>query len=581
MNFTIKVKMIVIAAVSVATLATFVAITLISGHEIETATDESQTRSDAIELINTMRVANLTLILTAMDSIVDKDEGKIDPERVQVIAESIDTLTKTEARLEALANSPEKLAYAEKIKSQIPSLAKGIQVDLKEAIETNAGQEAFTKLDDVIDEFGNGMDKILLAYEALERQDADASLLAVREAIELSKLEAEIAAAISLVVMLGILFVVGRGIVASVTGMTHAMSSLASGDLDIEVPARDQKDEIGEMAAAVQVFKDNAIETKRLNAEAEKARQESAAMAEKQHEEERKRQEEKVREQEEKQKAMLALADSLQESVGGIVETLAASAGEMRTSAQTLSAVAEQSTGKTSAVASASEQATNNVQTVASAAEELSSSINEISQQVVQATNISQRAVTEVGQTSSNIGDLAKAADEIGEIIALITDIAERTNLLALNATIEAARAGDAGKGFAVVASEVGNLAGQTSKATDQIAAKISAIQNSTKLTVSAVDAVGNIIGEIETISSGISAAVEEQSAATQEISQNIAMAAEGTSNVSASIAGVSEAAASTGREAATMLQSAEGLSAQAENLRQAVGDFVAQIRSA
>lgn len=585
MNLSIKNKMIAIAVVSIAALSILAGLTIVTGNWVEDAADDSELRSREIALVNTMRVANLTLILTAMDSIVDKDEGKIDPERKEVIAESLATLREKVEQLAEVADSDAKKALTTDISGRIGPLAEGIQGDLVKAIETRAGQDAFTKLDDVIDEYGEGMDESLVAYEKLAAADASAAVEQMRKSIGIADMGSIVTYVVALVVLMGSLWVVGRGIVSGVQGMTQAMSRLANGDLEVEIPAQDQRDEIGEMAQAVNIFKENAIETTRLNEESKRLNEEAEASRKQKEEADRRQAEERaeaeIRQAEEKRQNMLEFADTLETRVGAIVDSVAAAATEMRATAEGMSSSAAQASDKSQTVASASQQATHNAQTVASAAEELSSSITEISQQVGHSARISDNAVDEVGKTQGHIEKLAKEAEEIGDIISMITDIAEQTNLLALNATIEAARAGEAGKGFAVVASEVGNLASQTSKATDQISGKISGIQGSTKSTVDSVKGVGSIIAELQSIASGISAAVEEQSAATKEISQSIGNAARSNTEVSENIVGVTEAVSETGQSASSVLEAASELSVQAENLRSEVKSFVQQIRNA
>jgi len=357
--------------------------------------------------------------------------------------------------------------------------------------------------------------------------------------------------------------VVGYLFAASITkpisAMTLVMGRLANKDWSTDVPNQDRSDEIGDMANAVQIFKVNGQEVERL--ETEQKEREILTVAE-------------------KRQQMLDMADGFENSVGGVVQSVSSASTEMQSSAQTLSATAEQTAKQSEVVATAANEATNNVQTVASATEELSSSIQEISRQVSQSTQIAATAVVEVESTNDKIQGLADAANKIGEVVAMITDIADQTNLLALNATIEAARAGDAGKGFAVVASEVKNLANQTAKATEEISAQISGIQGATQTAVEAIGSIGGTINQLNEISSAIAAAVEEQGAATQEIARNVEQAANGTTEVSSNISGVQQAAGETGSSASDMLGAATELSQQSELLRSEVDTFLNNIRN-
>ena len=364
----------------------------------------------------------------------------------------------------------------------------------------------------------------------------------------------------ALIVAVVLAWLIARSIVTPVTAMTAAMGRLASGDIGTEIPARERGDEIGRMAAAVQIFKDNLIDTKKMAAAQEEAEKRAAA---------------------EKRALLERLAAEFEQAVGGIVRAVASAANQMQSAAQSLSSTAERTSRQSLAVAASAQQASGNVQTVASAGEELATSIREIGLQVAESTKIAGKAVDDAGRTNATVTGLAEAAQKIGDVVKLINDIAGQTNLLALNATIEAARAGEAGKGFAVVASEVKSLANQTAKATDEIAQQIQAIQGATQDSVDAIKAIGATIGQISDIATAVAGAVEEQGAATQEIARNVQQAAKGTQEVSTNISGVTQASKETGTAANQVLAASGELARQAEMLRHEVDAFVAKVRAA
>lgn len=360
-----------------------------------------------------------------------------------------------------------------------------------------------------------------------------------------------------LAVTIGFVFYIVRGITGPILNMTHVMAELADGKSDTEVPARGQKDEVGQMSNAVQVFKDNMIENERLAAEHKVNREAREARADK----------------------LEDLTNAFGDNVTTVLDSVVRSTQTMEQTAQSMSSIAEQSTQQSAMVANASEEASVNVQTVATASEELAASITEISRQVSQSTSIAGTAVVEVKDTNDKIQGLAEAANKIGEVVAMITDIADQTNLLALNATIEAARAGDAGKGFAVVASEVKNLANQTAKATEEISTQISGVQGATQEAVTAIGSIGGTINQLNEISSAIAAAVEEQGAATQEIARNVEQAAQGTADVTSNIEGVRQAAGETGEAATSVLGVSQELGKEAGILSKQVEKFLTDIK--
>jgi methyl-accepting chemotaxis protein len=369
----------------------------------------------------------------------------------------------------------------------------------------------------------------------------------------------EIIGAVALVFGAGLAFVIGRTIVGPITAMTTAMAKLAAGDKSVAIPAQDSRDEIGDMAKAVDVFKQNMIRSDELIA-AEKV--ELAA-------------------REERAKRVEGLVRNFETKISGLAGVMSSASTEMEATARSMSATAAQTNQQASNVAVAAEQASAGVETAAAAAEELTSSIGEINRQVVQSARISDRAVSNARETDGIVRNLADGAQKIGQVVELISSIAGQTNLLALNATIEAARAGDAGKGFAVVASEVKNLAAQTAKATDEISAQIAQIQSATGQAVGAIKGITDTIEEVSAITTTIAAAVEEQGAATAEIARNVHQTAASTRDVTTNIAGVSQAASETGVAAGQVLAAAGGLSRQAENLTLEVDTFVTSIRAA
>ena len=366
-----------------------------------------------------------------------------------------------------------------------------------------------------------------------------------------------------ILVIIGVMLVLNRAISRSIgvplEQLTSTMRELAAGDLDVTVPNTNRQDEIGRMAGAVEVFKANGQEVRRLA----------------------KVQDDERLAKERRAEAVEQLVHKFEDTAARLAQSLSGSATELKGTAETMSAAATQATSQATSVASAASQATANVETVASAAEQLTSSINEISRQVADSARISTEASEETSRTNERVQGLATAADRIGEVVKLINDIASQTNLLALNATIEAARAGDAGKGFAVVAGEVKNLANQTGRATEEIGQQIAAVQEETRRTVEAIRGISSVIDQVRNISSGIAAAVEQQGAATREIARNVEQAARGTSEVSHNIGGVTESAEMTRDSAGNILNAAGILASDSETLRAEVTRFLSDVRSA
>jgi methyl-accepting chemotaxis protein len=363
-----------------------------------------------------------------------------------------------------------------------------------------------------------------------------------------------------LAALLAFALAINRDIVRSFGGLQGSMTALAAGNLGATVAGLGRGGEIGAMARSVQVFKDSMIAADRLRAEQEAYR----AQAE-----------------QDRLAAMAELAARFEASVGGIVDRVGQAAAALQATARSMAANSDQTARQSTAVAAASEEATRNVQAVAAAAEQLTASIHEISGQIAHADGFIQAGVRQTVESNAQVQALADTAEKIGDVLRIIGDIAEQTNLLALNATIEAARAGDAGKGFAVVAAEVKALANQTAKATEQIAGQIKTIQDATRTAADSIHQVTDTIRHVNDTAGAIAAAVEQQGAATQEISRNVLQAAQGTQEVSGKISSVSHAARQTGSDASEVLESADRLSRDGATLKAQVQTFLREVRAA
>jgi methyl-accepting chemotaxis protein len=404
------------------------------------------------------------------------------------------------------------------------------------------------------------LEEVMEAVSSQIQESAEQVKVAAERLAQLTAIMNWITGIVSVVIALGLCLYLLRGVVRPIARMTHTMNTLAAGNLDVQVPSRSRRDEIGHMARAVEVFRDNAREMAALRDAQEQTREAS----------ERRRRAD-----------LLALADQVEASLKEVAAAVSTAAQETAGAAETVSHSVQVTNEQASAVAAAAQQASANVQTVATATEELSASFGEVAAQVARAAAVARRATNTAERTNGTVEELTASAQRIEEVVQLISTVAAQTNLLALNATIEAARAGEAGRGFAVVASEVKELANQTAKATETIAAQINGMQATTGHAVSAIREISETVRDIDGISAAIAAAVEEQQAAAHEIARNVQQASQGTQEVSQNIEGVGRAAMSTSSAASSSLAASKLLNGQAATLVTSLDEFLMQMRAA
>jgi methyl-accepting chemotaxis protein len=461
--------------------------------------------------------------------------------------------------LVALANDPEQKAKFTDLKAQVTTyfslLDKSVEFGRANRdedalkISNGEGRDARKKIRDLL------ASHVEASKKALEREKHHATSLASSTSWILLT-----SAALGIVIPLGLLgAIIIYGITRPLGAMTASMGSLAQGDLSVVITGIERQDEVGVLARSLQVFKDNAIEARRLAALQEAENQAKMRRAE----------------------VLDQLTKTFEHNVSALTQGLSSAASEMEATAQSMTTVAGQTTRQSVTVSSAAQQTSANVQTVAAATEELSISIREIASQVSQSSQIADKAVQGARRTDATVQELASMASKIGDVVQLINTIAGQTNLLALNATIEAARAGEAGKGFAVVATEVKELASQTAKATEEIGAQIASVQQATGQTVAAIQEIARTIAEMSQISTSIAAAMEEQGAATSEIARNVQEAARGTEAVTGSIVDVQNGAGETSAAASQVLGAAQELARHSNDLGHEVATFLQGVKAA
>ncbi|WP_315834421.1 methyl-accepting chemotaxis protein [Bradyrhizobium prioriisuperbiae] len=557
-KFSIRTKITAVIAVLLILMTGMGAFAIRQMHAINASTVDIQTVwLPSVRVLGELRANTITYRSVVRAHVMATDEaGKAAQEKR--LAAMMEAMDKSRRAYEPLIASPEEQALYDEFRKTWTDFSSGVQ-DLLVISRKSQFTEARDYNDSKVNPLGLKADEILKKDIDLNNRGADTAAAESASSFSLAFKMVVAMLVLSIVFGIAIGFYLIRDVSRGIASIVTPMRALGTGDLTAEVPHQGEATEIGQMADTLQVFKDALIAKRAADAAAAADAEAKIARGQR----------------------VDGITRQFETLIGELVGSLSSSSTELEAAADTLTTTAE-ATGKISSEAAlTSEEVSSNVQSVASATEEITSSVQEIGRQVQEASRVAGEAVRQAQKTNSSIVELTTAAARIGDVIKLISAVAEQTNLLALNATIEAARAGDAGRGFAVVASEVKALAAQTSKATEDISQQIAGIQSATEASVQTIKEVGATIDLISEISSTIAAAVEEQGAATQEISRNIQHAAQRSNSLAGNINDVSRGAGETGSASSQVLSSAQMLANDSGRLKIEVEKFLATVRAA
>lgn len=555
--------LLVLLIVSAGTVAVSV-ISYLGFTQLAAISNDINDSASELQYINLVQAATLEMSRAEYQMVAEPDQL---PEIQERIETAIFTLSSNLPKLRQTATLPDQIAALDKIETIFRRYEGGVRrtiditkSNLSNLTASNAQQQI---VDAISQNRSNVTDLRTEVRNFVDVTDVEASS-AVDQARQTVDRNVVLVVALALGCTLGGLalgvLLAKFGISAPLLRVTAAIRNLAAGDLKATIPETDRGDEVGVIARTTLEFQAALIRAKELEDEAERREEEMARQ---------------------RKADMLSLAQRFEEQVGGILTSVTKASAELGATAQQLAAAVEETSTQSTAVAAAAEQASANVQTVASAAEELSATISEVTGQVANTAREARSASDGANAAQTEVTELVRSIQMVEEVIAAINDVAEQTNLLALNATIEAARAGEAGKGFAVVASEVKGLANQTKRMTEEVQTKVDAVRGSSQGAIKAMNSIIHLVQRIDESTSAVAAAVEEQSAATSEISRNATEAASGTQEVTTNISGVQGAAEQTRDATQIVNTSAASLAGEASRLDEAVRRFLAEVRAA